>query len=203
MVAVMQSLRVKGLAEVDALVASTGLPAADIAQALERLRDEGLAQHREGRVSGWGPTTAGRERVAELNRADLGEETRARIDDCYRRFLSMNGDVLGACTDWQVRDVDGVRVLNDHADGAHDRGVLDRVYALYEKAEPFLGDLADAAPRFGTYRARLANAVARVQAGEYDWLVQPGIYSYHSIWFELHEALLTTLGIERSKEEPS
>ncbi|HEX2039035.1 MAG TPA: hypothetical protein VHF47_04790 [Acidimicrobiales bacterium] len=203
MLAVMQSLRVKGLAELDALVASTALPAVEISCTLERLRQEGLAQHREGRVSGWGLTLAGRARAAELVAADLPEESRARVDDCYRRFLPINREVLAACTDWQVRDVDGTRVLNDHADPAYDREVLDRVFTLYGKAEPVLIDLADAVDRFGTYRSRLANAVARVQAGDYDWLVQPGIDSYHSIWFELHEDLLTTLGIERSKEEPS
>jgi hypothetical protein len=201
--AVLHALRVKGLAEVDALVVSIGLPAPEIASALDALAAEGLAQHREGRVSGWGLTTAGRARAAELVAADLAPDVRARVDDCYRRFLTLNREVLAACTDWQVRDVAGTRVLNDHGDAAYDQEVLDRLFALCGKAEPLLCDLADAAARFDTYGSRLANAVARVHAGEYDWLVQPGIDSYHSIWFELHEDLLTTLGIERSKEEPS
>ena len=203
MLAVLQSLRVKGLAEIDALVVSTGLPAPEISSALDSLVAEGLAQRREGRVSGWGLTTAGRVRAAESVVADLAPDVRARVDDSYRRFLTLNREVLAACTDWQVREVGGTRVLNDHGDAAYDQDVLDRLFALSGKAEPLLGDLADAAARFGTYSSRLANAVARVQAGEYDWLVQPGIDSYHSIWFELHEDLLTTLGIERSKEEPS
>ncbi|MDQ3757033.1 MAG: transcriptional regulator [Actinomycetota bacterium] len=203
MLAVMHSLRVKGLAEIDALVVSTGLPAAEVARVLESLRDEGLAQHRDGAVSGWGLTTAGRARAAELVASDLEGEApaKARIDDGYRRFLPINREVLAACTDWQVREVGDSRVINDHADEGYDREVLDRVLALHGKAEPVLGDLADALPRFRTYSGRLANAVARVQAGEYDWLVQPGIDSFHSVWFELHEDLLTTLGIERSKEE--
>lgn len=203
MLAVLQSLRVKGLAEIDALVVSTGLPAPEIASTLDSLASEGLAQHREGRVSGWGLTTAGRARATELAAADLTPAVRTRIGDCYRRFLPVNRAVLAACTDWQVRDVGGTRVRNEHDDADYDRQVLDRVFALYDKAEPLLCDLAGAAGRFGTYGSRLANAVARVRAGEYDWLVQPGIDSYHSIWFELHEDLLTTLGIERSKEELS
>jgi hypothetical protein len=203
MLAVMQSLRVKGLAEVDALAAATGLPVPEVERAVGALRADGLAQRREGRVSGWGLTSAGRARLAELAAADLDNQARARVDDCYRRFLPLNRGMLAACTDWQVREVDGSRVLNDHADAAYDADVLDRIFALHDEAGPLLCDLADAAPRFATYRPRLANAVARVRAGEYDWLVQPGIDSYHSIWFELHEDLLTTLGIERSKEEPS
>jgi hypothetical protein len=201
--AVMQALRVKGLAEVHSLVVATGLPEGEVARALASLRNEGLAQHREGRVSGWGLTSAGRARAEELVAASVPGEIRRRIDDCYRRFLPVNRQVLEACTDWQVREAGGTRVLNDHVDAAYDAAVLERVFALYGKAEPLLCDLAEAAPRFGTYASRLANAVARVQAEEYDWLVQPGIDSYHSVWFELHEDLLTTLGIERSKEDPS
>ncbi len=50
---------------------------------------------------------------------------------------------------------------------------------------------------------RLDNALARVQAGDFDWFTTPVIDSFHTVWFELHEDLLSTLGIERSKEEPS
>ena len=39
-----------------------------------------------------------------------------------------------------------------------------------------------------------------MQAGEKDWFTKPTIDSYHTVWFELHENLLATLGIERGKE---
>ncbi len=38
--------------------------------------------------------------------------------------------------------------------------------------------------------------------GERDWFTKPTIDSYHSVWFELHEDLLATLGLERAKEAP-
>ena len=40
-------------------------------------------------------------------------------------------------------------------------------------------------------------------AGDGDWFTKPTIDSYHTVWFELHENLLSTLGIERGHEEPA
>ena len=37
-------------------------------------------------------------------------------------------------------------------------------------------------------------------AGDTDWFTKPMIPSYHTVWFELHEDLLATLGIERGSE---
>jgi pyruvate, orthophosphate dikinase len=42
--------------------------------------------------------------------------------------------------------------------------------------------------------------VKRVEAGEGDWFAKPVMPSFHTVWFELHEDLLTTLGLERSDE---
>jgi hypothetical protein len=61
-----------------------------------------------------------------------------------------------------------------------------------------LGALLD---RFGRYEDRLSAAVARVEAGDHDWFTKPLIDSYHTVWFELHEDLLSTLGKERASEE--
>ena len=40
----------------------------------------------------------------------------------------------------------------------------------------------------------------RCRAATLDWFTKPTIDSYHSVWFELHENLLATLGIERATE---
>ena len=34
-----------------------------------------------------------------------------------------------------------------------------------------------------------------------EWFTRPMIDSYHTVWFELHENLLATLGIERAREQ--
>jgi hypothetical protein len=49
----------------------------------------------------------------------------------------------------------------------------------------------------------LAHALERTRAGDADWFTKPTIDSYHTVWFELHENLLATLGIERGTEPSS
>ncbi len=119
----------------------------------------------------------------------------------YGRFLAVNQPLLDACTDWQLRTVDGRRVVNDHADPAHDAAVAGpprRPSTM--PVQPVVADLAEALGRFGGYGPRLSGALAKVQGGDVDWFTKPTIDSYHSVWFELHENLLATLGIERATE---
>ena len=47
---------------------------------------------------------------------------RDTVHEAYKRFLEINGDLLGVCTDWQMRPgPDGQPVLNDHG-AVIDRG---------------------------------------------------------------------------------
>ena len=55
-------------------------------------------------------------------------------------------------------------------------------------------------PVLAGYRDRLRTAVDRVRAGEREWFDKPLIDSFHTVWFELHEDLLATLGLERAAE---
>lgn len=201
MLVVLHALRVKGLAEPDDVAVATGLSPAEVTGALDALAADGLVHHRDGRLPGWLLTPAGRARQAELVAEELAQVDRDRVEACYRRFLPLNREVLAACTDWQVRDVDGAHVLNDHGDPAYDDAVRARLLSAHVAAEPLLEDVASVLSRFTPYRPRLDNAVARVRAGDHDWFAQPRIDSFHTVWFELHEDLLSTLGLERSKEE--
>jgi len=66
--------------------------------------------------------------------------------------------------------------------------------------QPICADLAGLLDRFDGYGPRLATALERTSGGEPDWFTKPTIDSYHTIWFELHEDLLATLGRQRSQE---
>jgi pyruvate,orthophosphate dikinase len=108
--------------------------------------------------------------------------------------------MLGVCTSWQLRDVDGTQSINDHSDADYDRSVIDRLVAIHDRVRPVTVDLREAMARFGGYGKRLRDALEKVVAGEHEWFTKPVIDSYHTVWFELHEDLLSTLGIERSTE---
>lgn len=200
----LHSLRLKGFADAAAVAAATGVPEATAAELLDQFVAAALATKREGRLSGYTLTPAGRAEHLTLLTAEL-DATGAEpaIRDAYQRFLKINGNLLGICTAWQLREVDGESVINDHSDPAHDAAVIDQLASLHADVSPICDDLGAALPRFGGYRERLGSALAKVQAGEVDWFTKPMIPSYHTVWFELHEDLLATLGIDRASEGQS
>lgn len=59
-----------------------------------------------------------------------------------------------------------------------------------------VSDLGAGFNRFGRYRVRLIEALARAQSGELSYVID-STESYHTVWFQLHEDLLVTLGIPR------
>ena len=124
--------------------------------------------------------------------------TRARTEVLYRRFLVLNPEVLRVASAWQVRTINGVDVPNDHADEDHDAAVIAEMEALHRRAEGLLAEFEAPLPRLAGYRPRLNLALGRVRSGEGDWFVRPGLDSYHTVWFELHENLLATLGRRRN-----
>lgn len=197
---VLHALRLKGFADTPVVAALTRLDEAEAAKHLDAASEAGQATRRDGRISGWALTPIGRARHGELIREELdGSGTRARVEDGYRRFLEFNKELLSVCTDWQLRD----GALNDHADPDYDRDIIGRLEYVDEQVQPVTRDLGDALERFGQYGNRFTLALDKVKKGERDWFAKPMIDSYHTIWFELHEDLLATLGIERSKEGSS
>ena len=199
---VMHGLRLKGFAEAAGVAEAIGVPEAEAKPVLDQLVAEGLAQYRDGKLSGFSLTKPGRVRHAELLAEELDRTgTRAAIDAAYRDFLQLNTDLLGICTEWQLRDVGGESTVNDHSDPAYDAAVIDKLAGLHEKVAPICDALGAALQRYEGYGPRLAAALERVRSGDSDWFTKPMIPSYHTVWFELHEDLLATLGIERGSEE--
>jgi hypothetical protein len=194
---VLHALRCIGFAGLARVAAATGLSASDAESELIDLAVAGLVTHAPGDFGGWGLTEAGRavdaERIAdELETAG----TRTAVAAAYDGFLVLNPELLDLCTAWQMRSVDGVAMPNDHSDPAYDARVLDRLTDLDQRAEVVCADLSAAMLRFQRYRVRLTDALARARSGALDY-VTDSIESYHTVWFQLHEDLLATLGIPR------
>ncbi|MEU5401374.1 transcriptional regulator [Streptomyces sp. NPDC005963] len=194
---VLHTLRCIGFAGLPRLAAAAGLAPADVESELIDLAVAGLVTHTAGDFGGWGITEAGRAQDAERITAELDSAgTRAVVGQAYEGFLVLNPELLDLCTAWQLRSVDGVLTTNDHTDPAYDLRVLSRLRDFDQRAEDVCADLSAAMLRFRRYRVRLADALARAEAGELDY-VADGMASYHAVWFHLHEDLLVTLGIPR------
>lgn len=194
---VLHAIRVKGLAPLDKVAAYSSLDEAACTANLQALATEGLAAEAKGRISGWTLTPDGRAADAAMVAAELDEVgVRDGVHDAYRRFLEINHGMLGLCTDWQLRD----GMVNDHTDTAYDSQVIDRLHEIDTQVQPIVSALSGLLVRFDGYRGRLTGALTKLDAGDRDWFTRPFVDSYHTVWFELHEDLLSSLGIERSKE---
>lgn len=171
--------------------------AGDVEDLLLTLATRGLVARAAGAFGGWGLTDDGRQVDAERIAAELDRAAaRSDVDAAYRGFLGLNRDVLDICAAWQIRSVDGAMALNDHTDQAYDAEVLARLTATDGRAQPICTGLAGRLRRFSHYGPRLATALQRARQGEQD-LVTDSLESYHTVWFQLHEDLLVTLGLPR------
>ncbi|WP_419999751.1 transcriptional regulator [Streptomyces boninensis] len=194
---VLHTLRCTGFTGLAGVATATGLPEPEAESELIDLALAGLVTRTAGDFGGWGLTQAGRaadaERIAEELAAAGG---RTALTAALERFLVLNPELLDLCTAWQLRSTDGSLTANDHTDPAYDARVLNRFEDLHQRAEPVCAELTAVLQRFSRYPARLADALARAQAGELAY-VTDSTASYHTVWAQLHEDLLATLGIPR------
>jgi len=194
---VLHALRCAGAVGVARLRAITGLDGSDAESELIDLGVDGLVTRLPGEPPVWCLTDAGRAADAERIAGELeSARARERVTAGYERFMVLNPELLELCTAWQLRSVDGVTGVNDHGDPGYDARVLSRFADLDGRAAEVVAELSAALPRFGRYRVRLADALARAASGELAY-VADGTASYHVVWAELHEDLLATLGLER------
>ncbi len=197
----LHTLRLKGVCSVTSVAERTGAGVDALESTLGRYRESGLVTLHRGDLAGWALTAAGRARNEELLTREIDSHgVRSAVELAYRSFLELNQPVLAVCTDWQVVLGSEPLVLNDHTDEAYDASVLQRLDSLHAAALRMLADLQQAVGRFADYDERLGNALARSRSGEVDWVTRPVIDSYHTVWFELHEDMLATLGLRRSDE---
>jgi len=194
---VLHALRCIGFSGPARVAAATGLAESDAESELIDLAVAGLVTHTSGEFGGWGLTEAGRTVDAARIADELdGSGTRSAVSKAYDEFLPLNQDLLYLCTAWQMRTVDGVITPNDHTDATYDGRVLERFAEFDQRADPVCADLTGALPRFSRYRIRLSDALIRAREGALDY-VADNLESYHTVWFQLHEDLLATLGIPR------
>lgn len=197
----LHGLRLTGLAEAGAVAEVFGVDPGPIEVELKALADDDLVVRRDRPPrTGWLLTPEGRAEGARRVAAELDAAgARDALRSWYDRFPPLNGRLLDVCCRWQLRDPQA-NVLNDHRDPAYDRAVVAELVALDADAQPFCAELAGVLGRFGSYGPRLAHALERVTSGATEYIDRPLVASYHTVWFELHEDLLATLGLDRAAE---
>lgn len=196
-VIVLHALRCMGAVSLERLPAATHLTSDEVESILIDLAVDGLVIRTPPPFGGWCLTEAGRAEDARRIAAELAAaRAESAIDEVFDEFMILNPKALELCTDWQLRTLGGKRVLNNHDDPRYDDAVLRRLSMLNTQIQPLCEDLTAALARFRPYGVRLETARDRALAGELS-AVTDSLDSFHSVWFQLHEDLLATLGRER------
>ncbi|MFD2083136.1 hypothetical protein SAMN05421678_103261 [Actinopolymorpha cephalotaxi] len=200
---VLHGVRLLGFADTVEVAGRFALDPADTARTLAVAQERDWVQHTAfADLGGWSLTGDGR---AENERQLARERAVADPDDVigstYREFLPLNARLLRACTEWQLAPSGGATLAtNEHTDPDRDARILDELAALHRAMVPLVDRLTGVLARFTGYDSRFAAALRRAWHGEHDWVDRTHVDSCHRVWFQLHEDLMATLGIDRGAE---
>lgn len=200
---VLHAVRITGFADSPVIAHRYGLDAAETKEMLHDVEARGWVQYAAfAGTGGWSLTQLGRTENERLLAAELARAGGAgEVRNVYREFLPLNALLQRACTDWQLRPTAGDRLAaNDHSDPAWDARILYDLAVIDRALTPLADRLGSVLTRFRGYDTLFAAALARVQAGEGAWVDRTDVDSCHRVWFELHEDLIATLGIDRHAE---
>ena len=192
-----RALMIKGFATPDGLAPALLKTDEETAAILDRMTADGLTELTGAMFQLTADGKAVGTEMIAADREDWGVENASKaLDD----FLPIDGRIKETVTAWQMRQIDGEPVLNDHSDAAYDGSVLAEFASVHRDAEAWLGPLGDGLPRLGYYLERLERAAGLVADGDHAHIASPRVDSYHSIWFELHEDLILLAGRTREDE---
>ena len=199
----LHAVRLKGMADDDEVAARFGLDPTLVRELLLDFQAYGWITRVEFvGTAGWTLTESGRsENERQLAQELAVAESNSSIRHVYMTFLPHNDRLLRACTDWQLRPTSADPLAaNEHTDKEWDQRVLTTLSSLCDDFRPLCQELGGRFVRFQGYDDRFAAALARVERGEHSWVARPRADSCHTVWMELHEDLVATLGIRRGVE---
>ncbi|MGH1491922.1 MAG: PEP/pyruvate-binding domain-containing protein [Acidimicrobiales bacterium] len=195
---VVRVLALKGMGSAEGIAAVLGTDEASVTKVIADLLASEKAQDFPG----------GRVRLTPAADPEITAhyETSAKtlgpiIEPMMGDFHEANDTFKSLMAEWQMREIDGETVMNDHTDAAYDGVVIERLRTeIHAKIMPILETIAGADPRFSLYSARLSTALEQVSAGDSKMMAHPLSDSYHTVWFELHEELIRLTGRNRADE---
>jgi hypothetical protein len=198
---VLHAVRLKGMADDAEVAARFTLDSGTASELLLDFEAYGWVSRVDfAGTGGWTLTAVGKQR----NERQLAEElaksgSGAEVAAVHKDFLPLNDQLQRASTDWQLRPTAADPLAaNGHDDPDWDGRVLDDLSRLDRDLGPLVERLSSRLARFAGYDDRFGAALARVRAGDASWVTRVRDDSCHTVWMELHEDLLATLGLERT-----
>lgn len=200
---VLHAVRTRGVADAAAVARRYGLDRDQAAELLEDFRAFGwVGWHQFGGVAGYSLTESGR--VENERRLDAELDAagcRTELEAAYPYFLVLNARAMHAFTDWQIRPEPHDRSApNDHTDPDWDQRVVETLVGLGLALVDYNQRLTALLDRFSGYDDRYHHALERATSGALDWVWSPSRDSCHTVWMQLHEDLIATLGRSRAED---
>lgn len=183
---VLQHLAMAGIAETPELIEATPHGADTVQETLATLEADGAVED-EGF---WYLTEAGEDRLETACRDRFDDDQLAELRAIYDDFEAMDVRMKACAEAWQ--DLDEGERAPDTEPVADLRTLHEEVTALFDDLDP------ETKAAYDGYLQRLDDALDHLGAGDLDYVTGTEVDSYHTVWFELHDDLLRTLGEERS-----
>jgi pyruvate,orthophosphate dikinase len=198
--AIVRALFVKGYATPPLLAGAVLATEEQLAPVVAATQAEGLVTEARGMFQ---LTDSGKARGSELMDADRAQWGEQAANAALDAFIALDDRMKKTVTAWQMREVRGEQVINDHTNAAYDAKVLADFRFLHRNATEWITPLGEGLPRLSAYAVRLNDAADKVADGDHAYIASPRVDSYHSIWFELHEDLIHLAGRTREDEVAS
>ena len=190
-------LSIKGFAKEEILAATVGLEVLDVELMAQSLIKEGLV---ESSRMGMKLTEKGKAAAAKILEDAREKVDLVALETFYLAFLPINQAYKKSVSSWQIKTVGESAEPNDHGDAEYDQQVLSEMFKDHGSLKLLVATHLASCPLLKDYARRLEKAYASVSAGDYQFVTGALIDSYHTVWFEFHEALISLSGRDRATE---
>ena len=190
-------LSIKGFAKEEILAATVGLEVLDVELMAQSLINEGLLE--SSRI-GMKLTEKGKAAAAKILEDAREKVDLVALETFYLAFMPINQAYKKSVSSWQIKTVGESAEPNDHGDAEYDQQVLSEMFKDHGSLKLLVATHLASCPLLKDYARRLEKAYASVSAGDYQFVTGALIDSYHTVWFEFHEALIRLSGKDRATE---
>ena len=190
-------LSIKGFAKEEPLAVAVGLEVSDVVLIAQSLTEGGLLE--SSRI-GMKLTEKGKAAAEEILEDARETTDLAALETFYQAFTPINQDYKKSVSSWQIKTVGDAAEPNDHEDAEYDQQVLKEMFKDHDSLNHLVTTHLASCPLLRDYARRLEIAYAHVRAGHHQFVTGALIDSYHTVWFEFHEALIRLSGRDRATE---
>jgi hypothetical protein len=193
---IVRALAIKGSAPLDALGSALLSDPIEIKPIVDQLVRGGQAERVSGAIR---LTRNGKTRGRKLFAADREQWGVKNATAALEAFHELDERMKETITAWQLRDLGGTQVPNDHRDRIYDARVMARLTELHHDTNAWVDSMTGAPTSIRDYVTRLEKALKSARSDP-RFMASPLVDSYHGVWFEFHEALIQLAGRTRAEE---